>query len=162
MYDLYKSPLINGWSHNLLWFSKSISVNVSGKPCRMPCFDVLIELLFCSFMLTTIVGTVGSEGRGDFPFSLAVCDVGIVDNVVVIALMSDIFLVGVGILMKIYCFYFSTVWKIIVGVFLVFILLWFCGFWMHAFKHGLSWIVWCGVCCSTNYLEWIDVQNIRV
>lgn len=67
----------------------------------MPGFVVLIELLFCSFILTTIVGT------GDFPFSLVVCDVGIVDSVVVIALMSCVFvllLLVVDILMGIYLF----------------------------------------------------------
>lgn len=65
-------------------------MNASGKPFRMPCFDVLIELLFGSFTSTTIVGTDGCGGSGDFSFSLAIRAVG-VDNVVVIVLMSCIF-----------------------------------------------------------------------
>lgn len=69
MYDLYKSPLIYG-PLICLWLSKSIAVNISGKHCRMPCFDpvnALIVLLFCSLMFRTMVG---SE---PFPF----CDAAI-------------------------------------------------------------------------------------
>lgn len=90
MYDLYKSPPIYD-SFKLLWFVKSISVNISGKQCKMPCLaagNVSIVLLFGSFMLTTIVGT------GSFPLSLVVC--GVV-SVVVLALMSCVFFLVFGI-----------------------------------------------------------------